>query len=255
MPEALTRDHDTGYYVYGVVPAREGARPSLRGIDDAEVEFVDYGELAAAVAEIALDRPPGRRAELMAHSAVLDALASQGAVVPVQFGSILEEYDSVVHDLLEVGHDRFVGLLERLEGTQQFNLRATYLEDQGLREVVESDPAIAELRGRTRGLPQGTMHPDLVRLGELVARAMEAKRDQDANMLLEGVRPMVLDEAVRAGDGMDHLLDVALLVDTARVPEFEDQLELLAEAFHERFRLRLTGPVAPYDFAEADRWD
>jgi hypothetical protein len=66
---------------------------------------------------------------------------------------------------------------------------------------------------------------------------------------------MVLDEAVRAGDGMDHLLDVALLVDTARVPEFEDQLEMLAEAFHERFRLRLTGPVAPYDFAEADRWD
>ena len=32
--------------------------------------------------------------------------------------------------------------------------------------------------------------------------------------------------------------------------EFEDTLEGLAEAVHERIRLRLTGPVAPYDFVE-----
>ena len=39
-----------------------------------------------------------------------------------------------------------------------------------------------------------------------------------------------------------------------RASEFEDTLEGLAEAVHERIRLRLTGPVAPYDFVEGGRW-
>jgi len=34
----------------------------------------------------------------------------------------------------------------------------------------------------------------------------------------------------------------------------EDTLEGLAEAVHERIRLRLTGPVAPYDFVEGQPW-
>jgi hypothetical protein len=36
--------------------------------------------------------------------------------------------------------------------------------------------------------------------------------------------------------------------------QFEDTLEGLAEAVHERIRLRLTGPVAPYDFVEGQPW-
>ena len=52
---------------------------------------------------------------------------------------------------------------------------------------------------------------------------------------------------------MDHLLELAVLVEDERIAEFEDGLEELAEAVHERIRLRLVGPVAPYDFAEAER--
>ena len=47
----------------------------------------------------------------------------------------------------------------------QLNLRATYREEQVLTEVVQSHPEIAELRRRTKDLPEGAMHPDLVRLG------------------------------------------------------------------------------------------
>lgn len=254
MPEDLTGAPETGYYVYGVVPGRGGSRASLRGIDDGEVEFVEHGELAAAVTQTALDRPPGRRAELMAHTAVVDALAAAGPVLPVQFGSLLADRESVVRDLLEPGHDRFVALLADLEGRHQFNLRATYVEEQVFAEIVQTHPDIAELRRRTRDLPPGTMHPDLVHLGELVSRAMEHKRDEDAQTILDVVRPYALDEATRAGGGVDHLLELAVLVDDDRAADLEEELEVLAEALHERIRLRLTGPVAPYDFAEADAW-
>jgi Gas vesicle synthesis protein GvpL/GvpF len=254
MPEDPERAPELGYYVYGVVPGPGSSRPSLRGIDGAQVEFVDHGDVAAAVSEMVLDRPPGRRAELVAHTDVVNALSLAGSVLPVQFGSIVGARASVVDEVLAPEHDRFVELLENLQGRHQFNLRATYVEDQILGEIVQTRPDIADLRRRTRDLPEGTMHPDLVRLGELVSQAMEHKREQDAEVILETVRPFTLDEAPRAGGGVSHLLDMAVLVEDDRVHELEDGLEALAEAIHERIRLRLTGPVAPYDFAGSGAW-
>ena len=45
---------------------------------------------------------------------------------------------------------------------------------------------------------------------------------------------------------------MALLVDDERRGELEQHLESLAEAVHERIRLRLMGPMAPYDFVGGD---
>jgi hypothetical protein len=42
-------------------------------------------------------------------------------------------------------------------------------------------------------------------------------------------------------------------VDRLREP-FEEHREGLAEAVHERIRLRLVGPVAPYDFVGGAGW-
>ena len=62
--------------------------------------------------------------------------------------------------------------------------------------------------------------------------------------------PFCADHVLRAGSGLDHLLDVALLVDADRLKDLEDLLETYAEAAHERIRMRLLGPMAPYDFVD-----
>jgi hypothetical protein len=47
---------------------------------------------------------------------------------------------------------------------------------------------------------------------------------------------------------VDHMADVAFLVDVEQREAFEDAAEAVAEAMQERARLRLLGPMAPYDF-------
>jgi hypothetical protein len=254
MPEGREAPSSTGCYVYAVVPAEAGADPGLRGIDGGAVERIVHGDVAAATTVVPLERPAGRRAELLAHTAVVNALAEAGAVLPVQFGSIMADSDSVVTQLLAPEHDRLVQQLARLEGRRQFNLRASYVTDQVLTEVVQRHPEIAELRERTRDLPEGSMHPELVRLGELVSRAVEATRDADAEAILDVVRPLSLEHSARAGRGVEEVVHVSLLVEDVRIAELEEHLEELAEAVHERMRLRLVGPVAPYDFVEARAW-
>src|SRR6478609_8958218 len=84
MPDPALAHAVTGLYVYGVVPEDAAVPDDLRGLDDSEVQLVQADGLAAAVGEVVLDRPPGRRADLLAHSRVVDALADAGVVVPVQ---------------------------------------------------------------------------------------------------------------------------------------------------------------------------
>ncbi len=241
---------ELGCYVYAVVAADAVLPENLEGLDGAPLRTVVSGAVAAVVADVAVERGPGRRGDLMAHSQVVDGLAADQVVVPVQFGSLMPDERSVVEDFLRLHEDRFAAYLTELEGRSQFTLRATYHEGAALAEVVRADPEIAELRARTRDLPESEGYALRVRLGELVSRAMERKREDDSAVLLDAVTPYVAAVAPRAGGGIDHVVDVATLVDDTRREEFEQQMEWLAEAVHERMRLRLMGPMAPYDFVE-----
>jgi hypothetical protein len=254
MPDSVEQVPEVGWYVYAVLPSSGTPTTSLTGIDDAPVEYVELGELVAATSVMALDRPPGRRRDLLAHSELVDALARSTTVVPVEFGSVMADRQSVIDDLLAPGARYFAELLQRLEGAEQFNLRGTYDEEQVLAEVVHGDPHIAELRRRTRDLPEGTLHPDLVRLGEEVSAALDRKRAEDSDSILNLVVPHVLELRDRPGAGVDRVFDVALLVERARREEVEEALEELAEAVHERVRLSLTGPLPPYDFVQEEAW-
>jgi hypothetical protein len=177
-PSLAELTESDGLYVYGVVLADPGRLPAgLTGVDGSPVELVALGDVAAAVGRIALERPPGRRADLLAHSAVLDALAAGGPVVPVQFGAVVPQLEDVVADVLAPRAERFAGLLAELAGRQQFNLRGRYNEAAVLAEVVAEDAEIAALRERTRELPEHVGQAERVRLGELVSRALEVKRE------------------------------------------------------------------------------
>ncbi len=70
-----------------------------------------------------------------------------------------------------------------------------------LAEVVQANPHIAELRRRTRELPEGALHPDLVRLGEEVSAALDHKRTEDTDGILGLVGPHVLEMRERPGPG------------------------------------------------------
>lgn len=238
-------------YVYGVVPAGTAVPDDLPdGVAGGGVDLVPHGELAAVVSPVDPDEPTARRADLIAHSAVVDGFAAGGPVLPVRFGSILADQDAVVRDLLEPEHDRLRGMLEELAGHVQLSVRATYEEDVVLAEVVAEQPEVAALRERTRDLPEDASYADRVRLGELVAAAMEGKRAADAEALLAAVVPHSASHRTREGSGLAHLVEGSFLVHQDHREAFESALEGVAEGLHPRARVQLLGPLAPYDYVD-----
>jgi hypothetical protein len=222
----------------------------VTGLDGEQIRLVDAEGVAAVVSSVLIDRPPGRKAELLTFQSVLDRLAARGPIAPVRFGTILTD-DDAARQFLEDRCDELERVLALLHGRRQYNLRARYVEDVVLEELVTVVPEIRELRDRTRDLPEDASYGDRVRLGELVVKELERRSADDAAMLIDYVYPHAAAHLDRSATSPSTVLDVALLVDETHGSELVGSLEELAEAVHERIRLELIGPMAPYDFAGA----
>jgi hypothetical protein len=244
-------DGGRGLFVHAVVRAEHPLPDGATGVGGSPLALVPYDDVAAVVSEVDLDAGPGRRADLDAYAAVMEALLSGGPVAPIRFGSVLLDADAVVDEVLAPDAEQLAALLDELDGCVQYNVRATYVEEAVLAELVRDDPEIRELRERTRDLPEDARVGDRIRLGELVAQSWQHLAQADADHILGRIAPAVAAHAVRRDPGPAAALDAALLVEVERAEELEDSLEDLAAQAHGRMELRLVGPLAPYDFVGA----
>jgi hypothetical protein len=240
----------TVQYVYGVTAADLELPGDLRGLDDREVVLVPHRDCAVITSELEADRPIGTRDDLFAHERVLETLAADGAaVLPFRFGAMLADRESVVTELLEPNHDVFAEELRGLRGLVQLTLKGRYVEDTVLGEVLRERPEIAERREELRGLPEDAAYYDRIHLGELIAQSLEAKAQADAQYALERLAPHAERTVAHTPRRAEEIVDAAFLVRQDRRDQFERAVDGLGEQWNGRVRLRLLGPLPPYDFA------
>ena len=240
-------------YVYGVAGAGidTAVLTEVEGIGRHGPALVEHLGLAAVVERLDEDMPVGARRSLMAHYRVLNAVSGHAAVLPLRFGTVLEDAEAVRSLLLEPQREELEETLAALVGHAQLVVKARYVAEAVLAEVVAGDPRIRELNARTRGAPSDAAHHDRVRLGELVAHAVDAVRVADREQLVELLRPHAVDWTVRDGSGVDGLCDVSLLVATSDHAVVEAAVGDLARDWGARVTLQVLGPMAPFDFVAA----
>ncbi|TMQ86255.1 GvpL/GvpF family gas vesicle protein [Actinomadura soli] len=240
-------------YVYGVTRSGAALPPGVNGLDDRPVSLVeDGGACAAVVSALPGGRALGERADLVAHQRVLNALVEAGTVVvPFRFGAAMADRAAVQKELLAANAERLGQVLDELDGKVELRLKATYVQDTVLREIMAAEPEIAELSRRLRDVPPDiadAVYYDRVRLGELIAQAMQRLRDQDGQALLDGAAPAAEAFARKPPIREEDVLDASFLVRADRRAEFERTVEELGRSRAERVRVRLIGPLPPYDF-------
>lgn len=225
--------------LYGIVPAATRTAGS--------VSLITHRSIAALVGPV--PTTPGRpsRQDLLNYAALLDRLATTTPVIPMRYGTVLPSTDVVRRRVLEPHHDAFAATLARLKGHAQFTVRARYLPDLVLKEVLAERPDALALHRRLQQRPAPGLR---MRLGEVVAHAVAAKRRADAVAIAKALRPWVVAARVRLWRSaeVDPIGEVAFLVALQRREAFESAAEKLARQWHGRIRLRLLGPMAPYHF-------
>jgi hypothetical protein len=248
-----TGEQVTGYYVYGIVPSDVEVDPGTEGIGDPprEVKIVKHGDVAALVSEIDAQTTLGRPGDLFAHEKLLDATAIAVPVLPVRFGAVLTSRDAVTDELLAPFEQQFAAALAQLEGRVEYVAHGRYDERVVLAEVLSENPEAGELRARASATPEAASRDLRVRLGEIINQAIERKREEDGDRLVEKLDPLSVANVARPPTHEFDAASVAFLVEDSQRADFEQAVADLAGSWQTRIKLRLLGPLAPYDFAES----
>lgn len=238
-------------YVYGVTSADVELPGDLRGIDDQAAALVTHGGCAVIVSPLEADRALGTRDDLFAHQRVLEAVAADGApVLPFRFGAVMPDRDAIVAELLEPNQEAFAEDLDRIRGHVQLTLKGRYVEEVVLGELLRERPDIAERREQLQSVPEDAAYYDRIQLGEMIAQSLEDKAKADAQFALERLAPHAERTVAHTPRRTEEIVDAAFLVRQDRRERFEQAVDQLGEQWDGRVRLRLVGPLPPYDFAE-----
>lgn len=245
-------------YVYAVVDAPAPPLRAGTGVGGAAVETVELGELAAVVSAVDRNRfaPDSLRAELddldaleqlaRAHHQVVDAVARQTPVAPLRLASILADRSDVV-ELLRVNRVMFVRALERTRGREEWGVKAY---------ATAVEPPVAAGTGESAGGP-GTAYLTRKRHQRDRSRRADHIREEHARRLHEMLTAHAVASTVYppqhprlSGCAEPMALNAAYLVGTADA----EGLRVAAAEFDSPYlRIELTGPWAPYSFAEVSQ--
>jgi hypothetical protein len=255
-------------YLYGIVRhsdaiRRKGGTKSLasrlRGVGvgspPAPVELLRYDDLAALVSDVndgdigEAAGVRGMRRDMAAHADVLSRVAEGVTVLPVRFGVMVPDDDTLVEQILKPQYDRLGSHLKRLDGAVELTVRAAYVEGEVLQEVVREQPRLAQPLQVGRGRRSGTNYQSRIDLGRKIAAAVQAKRDRDQRWLVERLRLAARDVVVNAPGSDLVVLNGSFLVERRRLERFDRALEHAAAEAGQVMQLNCIGPLPPYSFA------
>ena len=235
-------------HVYGIVRAADG-----RPVEDPDVRRVVHGDVAALVSDIDRDDLLASRV-LRTHWRVLEEAAANASVLPVRFGTVMADDRAVVEQYLQPLHDELAAGLAEMDGKVQLTLKGTYREDALMAGIVARSSAIDRLRTEVEKLPPAAAYYKRIELGQLVAAAVEATREQDTQRALGQLEPLALAVRPEGQSTVNAAFNLAFLVERGRVDEFSDAVAALRHEVQDWIDLRYVGPLPPYSFT-GDRVD
>jgi hypothetical protein len=245
-------------YVYAIIPTGDQVIfDEVAGVDDEhdEVYTLPHRDLAAVVSASPLADYRGLKRDqaaryLVAHQRVAEAVMDAFPLLPVKFGTVLPDEDSV-HRLLAQGETLFRTTLEKFADLVQMEVVVLWDLQQVFQEIGQ-EVHIAQLKAQIKGLPPKETLIERVAIGQMVQASLGQRRTSLRDYLIHWLGKVALDLVVNPPMGDSMVVNVALLVDEAGQKALDGQLEHLDEEFESQLIFRCVGPLPPYSFATVE---
>jgi hypothetical protein len=244
------------FYLYAVARASSALPETLElpPVDGAGMPFVvTLNGLSVVMSAESKDRYPISRKNLVAHKNIVERTIQASPALPVRFNTVAPNMHVIRQKLLTDKAQELHAKISSVEGRVELSVRATWFDDAKVIErVLEEEASIRTLRDALSS--GGAGHQERIRLGQMVERAVLARRDALGAKLKTYLHPLVDDLAVGTlPDGV--VANLSLLVPESRFGEVEEAIYTF-DAENDLTTVRITGPLAPFTFSEMTvRWD
>lgn len=251
----------TARYIYSVARSSERLGLGEIGLLRSAVFTIPYKDISAVVHSCqpspyeSKDRSVAE-SWIIEHSFVIDqAMKRFGTVLPFSFDVILKGDDSAVSGWLEKNYYRLHEELERVKGRAEYGIQIYYNYDDLAERLIEEDSELSEMRSRIDSESKGRAYLLKKRFNQL-QKSRTAQRASDIlDRSLSGIRTLaseiMADEKKRIPQdyqSLSLLASYACLVEDEKVEQLGKVLDEINEM--KGFRVRFTGPWAPYSFVK-----
>jgi len=241
-----------GQYLYAIAATDEEKNYGPIGIGDQEnqVHTVCYRDIAAVISESPVAKYSVSRANTMAHQEVMEEVMNDYPILPVRFGTIGERVELIKEKVLKARYDELKELLRYMEDKIELGLKALWPNKEIVfQEIIDGNKDIRLLKDR---LMSRKVRPqrDQVRLGEMVKKALETKKEQEERAILNLLKGLWVEHKTNNVMGDQMITNSAFLVNKDREKAFDDAVEKLSESHDGRMKFKYVGPVPPCNFVE-----
>ena len=261
MPKLETH---TGKYVYCLIRSelfREKTAPftiATLGIGERGdvVHTVSFMNMAAVVSDTPIMEYEESRRNMMAHTRVLEEVMQQFTILPVRFGTVAPSPQALIDQALKRRYGGLISSFEEVENRVELGVKAFWYEEVIFQEIVEQNQSVRRLRDGLMGRSAEETYYERIRLGEMIEAALSKKRDEDAEKILERLRPLVYKTRANKVITDKMVLNAAFLVHREQEAEFDQAIERIDADMGKRLMFKYVGPVPPYNFVNIIiQWD
>ncbi|MEK7274701.1 MAG: GvpL/GvpF family gas vesicle protein [Candidatus Desantisbacteria bacterium] len=237
-----------GKYIYGVIAANEPEDFEVSGIGGRgdKLYTICFNGTAAVISNSPIVKYSVSRENVIAHEKAVEEVMKGHTILPVRFGTIAEDEEKVKR-ILEKEHDRFVTLLQNIEGKRELGLKAIFNENV-YQDILEKYEDIRLLKKKIADLPPEKTHYQRMEIGKKVEDALEEEKKICKESILNTLSPLAEKMKTNYTYGERMILNAAFLVDKEKEAEFDRLVSEFDAKYADKIKFKYVGTLPPFNF-------
>ncbi|MBD2460068.1 GvpL/GvpF family gas vesicle protein [Oscillatoria sp. FACHB-1407] len=239
-----------GLYLYGIFPLPGPQDLDLEGLDKQPVGAHTIDEFVFLYSEAQQERYLASRKNLLGHERVLEQAMEQGyrTLLPLQFGLIIENWNSVEQQLITPQGNALKQLFVKLDGKREVGVKVFWDQSAELETLMQEDEELRIKRDRHEGKPLSM--DQVVQIGQAIEQAVTTRKESIIKVFQTNLNALAVEVAENDVLTDTMIYNAAYLIPWDAEAEFGEQVEQLDLQFEGRLKIRYNNFTAPYNFAQ-----
>ena len=238
-------------YVYGIVRSDAQKTFEIEPIPGGSV--VQTGPADAGLAFVSSDigdaKPRASRANLLAHTRVLETVMKEADVLPIRFGTMIES-DVDGGKVLADNAEEFARAFAAIEGRTEICLKINWPDGKVYDEIISRNGILRRERDALSVSNPNQSHYARIEFGKKVETAVAEVRAKDRDMIVNNLKDFA-DQMVE-GPILDEtmVVNLSFLVKRDQLATFDAAVERLDDLYDDRWTFRYVGPMPAFSFVD-----
>lgn len=243
-------------YVYGIISNGESSFGSIGlGQGSREVHTLVHQGLGCVVSDYQGQEFQAMTKEelvhcLISHQAVIETVMKRCTVLPVKFGTLLED-STQVQRFLQQGYAQLNDALHQIQDKIEVEVAATWDMGKVLQEISDEEE-IVRLKEQVVGRSAEETLEQRIQVGKKVKELLDGRRDSYRERMIDFLKDTALDLQPNALLSDELVLNVAFLIHKAKQQDFDNRVKELDRVYQDEINFRIIGPLPPYSFSTVE---